>query len=169
MIEYIQTLKKTLDKLDEQKIVEIAIKIKQANHVYIFGNGGSSATSTHFVVDLVKACNIRAFCLNDNIPSITAFANDVVYASIFAEQVKRLVSKYDLVIGISGSGNSENVIQGVLAAKELKAYTVGLTGYDGGELGTIVDFHLNVPVNDMQIAEDIHLILTHIICKQIKT
>ena len=163
MKNYINTLKETLDKLDEELLIDLVDAIKCAKRVYIFGNGGSSATASHFVVDLQKMKGVRAFCLNDNVPSITAYANDVNYSSIFSEQVEVLVTKNDLVIGISGSGESENVIRGILRAKELEAYTVGITGYKGGELGTIVDLHINVPVDNMQIAEDIHLAIVHIV------
>src|SRR4030042_1588490 len=148
----------------KHNIMELVTRLNKAYSIYVFGNGGSAATASHFVVDLCKMNNLYAFCLNDNIPSLTAYANDLGYESVFSEQIRRLATKEDVVIGISVSGNSQNVIHGILAAKEMGVFTVGLTGYKGGELGTIVDFHINVPVDNMQIAEDIHLILTHIVC-----
>lgn len=161
IMEYLQSVNKVIHQIYG---VQYAIDlIKSAKRVYVFGNGGSAATSSHFVVDLQKMANVKAYCLNDNIPSITAYANDVSYETIFSHQVDRLVTKNDAVIGISCSGNSENVIQGILVAKSKGALTIGITGYGGGELGTVVDFHLNVPINNMQICEDCHLIITHLI------
>ena len=101
--------------------------------------------------------------LTDNLPLITAWANDTQYEDIFAEQLAHFVSSGDLVIGISGSGKSKNVLNAIKLAKECGALTVGLTGFDGGEMKDMVDYCLIVPSTNMQQIEDCHLIITHLI------
>ena len=135
---------------------------------YIFGNGGSASTASHFVNDFNKRISeyltqpFRFICLNDNIATLMAIANDISYDAIFEFQLRGKVTKKDVVIVISGSSNSKNVIIAVEMAKILGATTIGLTGYDGGKLKEIVDFSLHIPVMSMQITKDIHMIFDHL-------
>ena len=119
------------------------------------GNGGSGSTASHFACDINKgSCfelnkKFKVICLNDNMPTILAYANDLSYDKIFVEQLKNFLQEGDVVIGISGSGNSETVLQAVSYAKEHGARTVGLSGFDGGTLARIADVPLIAAINDM--------------------
>jgi len=156
-----------LDTLED--VVEIILNSHKNNHqIFVFGNGGSGATASHFACDLSKGLGFRTTCLNDNIPTILAYANDKSYNDIFVEQLKTFLEFNDIVIGISGSGNSKNVIKAIRYANENAALSIALTGFDGGKLAKIAKMSLIVPINDMQIAEDVHLILTHMIMRAIK-
>lgn len=175
---YVSKLKETIDKLDRDKISALAEALHDAcindRHIYIFGNGGSAATASHFLCDINKDASngrekrFRTVCLNDNIPVMMAFANDVHYDSVFVEQLKNYLKPGDVVIAISGSGNSKNIIKAVEYAKTKGHLVGGITGYDGGELGRLADIHINAKVNDMQISEDIHMIVVHLLAKCIK-
>jgi len=137
--------------------------------IFLLGNGGSAATASHLACDLGKGTvapgekRMKVLSLTDNLPLITAWANDTDYEHIFAEQLAHFVSSGDLVVGISGSGKSKNVLNALHLAKEYGATTVGLTGFDGGEMKDLVDYYLIVPSNNMQQIEDCHLIITHLI------
>lgn len=139
--------------------------------IYIFGNGGSAATASHFVCDFNKGASsylpkkFRFLCLSDNTPLLTAIANDVSYDDVFRYQLEGILQPDDLVIAISGSGNSKNVIRAVDYAKTMGTKVVGITGYDGGMLHQKADFFLHVPIEDMQIAEDIHMIFDHMMMR----
>jgi D-sedoheptulose 7-phosphate isomerase len=171
--QYIKDLKKVLDTFPHDKFKEIAkilITAYNANkQIFIMGNGGSGATASHFVCDINKGCclelekKFRVICLNDNMPSILAYANDISYQNIFIEQLKNFLQSGDIVIGISGSGNSENVIRALSYAKKMNARTIGLSGFDGGKLAKMVDVALVVSVDDMQKIEDIHMIVVHML------
>lgn len=106
---------------------------------------------------------IKAFCLSDNLPLLSAWANDTAYENVFAEQLENLIEAGDVAVAISGSGNSPNVLKGVKVAREKGATTVGLTAFEGGKLKGLVDVPLVVPVHNMEQAEDAHLILDHMI------
>lgn len=138
------------------------------SNVFIFGNGGSASTANHFVCDLSKGCGLKALSLANSIPLITAYANDVEYTHIFVGQLQYLLNEGDIVIGISGSGNSKNVLQAITHARINKAVTIGLIGFDGGKLKKLVDIALIVPSNNMQHIEDVHLILCHLISRIIR-
>jgi D-sedoheptulose 7-phosphate isomerase len=169
--EYFSRLKRTLDLVPRDELntfLNLLIKaLEEGRHVYIMGNGGSAATASHFAVDFNKglsfgkAARFRFICLSDNIPTITAYANDLTYDDVFIEQLKNQLEPDDLVIGISGSGNSRNVLKAVNYANSVGARTLGLTGYDGGELKKIAQYGVNVPIADMQVSEDFHMILDH--------
>jgi D-sedoheptulose 7-phosphate isomerase len=141
----------------------------KGSRVFIFGNGGSAATASHFASDLAKSAicqgkpRIKAFALTDNIPLISAWANDTAYENIFAEQLENFIETGDIAIGISGSGNSQNVLDGITTAKAKGAITVGFSGFDGGRLKGLVDFAIVVPSHIMEQVEDIHLLLEHAI------
>ena len=170
---YIIDLKSILDQLSRTDLLAIINTLEEArqagNTIYICGNGGSASTASHMVCDLSKntrkdgANRLRVIGLSDNIPSITAYANDEGYECIFAEQVYSLVMKGDVIIAISGSGNSPNVLRAVKAANHLGAKTIGLTGYQGGELLSLVDTCLVVPYNSLEQIEDVHLVINHIL------
>jgi D-sedoheptulose 7-phosphate isomerase len=138
------------------------------------GNGGSAATASHFVCDLAKNTRyegwppFRVIGLTDNIASLTAYANDEGYQNVFSQQLANLVRPGDIVIGISASGNSPNVLRAIDLANQAKARTIGFTGFDGGQLGKMVDLHINVPSNIIEQVEDIHLMLEHMIVKTLK-
>jgi D-sedoheptulose 7-phosphate isomerase len=138
-------------------------------HVYIMGNGGSAATATHLACDLSKNTaqaglpRLRAVSLNDNVAIISALANDVGYEHIFAEQVRTLVEPHDLVVAISTSGNSPNVLYGVEEAVQRQARTIALCGYAGGQLSSMVDLAVVAPNQSVEQIEDIHMMLAHMI------
>lgn len=136
--------------------------------VILMGNGGSAALASHFAVDLGKGTvrpdrrRFRVLSIVDNTPVMTAYANDFSYADVFSEQIRTLAQPGDVVLGISGSGNSPNVLNGLKAAREKGAVTVALTGYRGGKVIEMADVTLVVPSDDMQHIEDCHLMLTHL-------
>jgi len=172
-LDYFQDLKNTLDKIDLDsfnKINELLLNaFEKGKQIFTMGNGGSGATASHLVCDLNKGVNFnqrekfKAICLIDNLPTLLAYANDVSYSDIFYEQLKNFMNEEDIVIGFSGSGNSENVIKAIEFANEYGGITIGFSGFDGGKLSKIAQFSLVVPINDMQKCEDIHLILSHLI------
>ena len=135
--------------------------------IYIFGNGGSAATASHYVCDFNKGISEKKkkkfnfVCLNDNYPMMMAVANDISYDEVFRYPLINKLKPTDLVIGISGSGNSKNVIRAVEYAKEVGAPVVGITGYHGGKLKELADYHMDVMEDDMQISEDLHMIFDH--------
>ncbi|MFA6549426.1 MAG: SIS domain-containing protein [Candidatus Margulisiibacteriota bacterium] len=169
--EYIEELKKSLDNLPMDKIEEITRQIKEAGlcgkHIFVMGNGGSSATASHFVCDLAKGSSskniYRAVCMTDNVPMLTAWANDTSYAEAFAKQLEAMVEKDDLVIAFTGSGNSKNVLQAIEYANKKGAKTIAFTGFDGGKIKHLAKTCLIVPSDNMERIEDIHLALCHII------
>ncbi|MBS1112122.1 MAG: sugar isomerase [Nitrospirae bacterium] len=182
-LDYLNELKELLNLFPHDRFEEIGKALLSAyedeKQVFIMGNGGSGSTASHFVCDINKgSCfdlekKFRVFCLNDNIPTILAYANDLSYDKIFVEQLKNFLRPGDVVIGISGSGNSENVLQAVSYAKEKGAKTVGLSGFGGGKLAKIADIPFVALINDMQKVEDVHMIVVHMLmqylCKALQT
>lgn len=173
--DYLEKLKDTINCLDLKEVEDFFQVLidcyERENQVFIFGNGGSAATASHFAADLNKGVShglkkrFKIICLNDNIPTMLAYANDLSYNDIFVEQLKNFLNKDDVVIGISGSGNSKNILKAIEYANKAGAITIGITGFDGGRLKKIAKHSVNANVLDMQISEDIHLILSHIIMK----
>ena len=141
--------------------------------IFVMGNGGSGSTASHFACDINKGCcmdlekKFKMICLNDNVPTILALANDVSYDVVFEEQLKNFFEPGDLVIGISGSGNSENVLRAIQYASDNGGRTIGLTGFAGGKLFDRVDIAFVAEVDDMQKIEDIHMILVHMIMQSV--
>ncbi len=170
---YLTDLGRTLQALPRAEIATLLALLRQARAegrtVYLLGNGGSASTAAHFVCDLAKTAGaaggprLRAIALTDNIPLLTAWANDRSYAEALAEIVATLVQPGDLVIAISASGRSENVRRAVEAANARDAVTVGLTGFDGGDLRRLCRYCLVVPSQNMQHIEDAHLVLLHLL------
>lgn len=166
---YFNKITDALDHVSRQDIQKVSTLIASCKgNIFVFGNGGSASTASHFTQDMNKCLDYKFICLNDNVPSILAYANDVNFESIFKLQFSKLAEPGSLVIGISCSGNSKNVIDAIIYAKHYGYMTVGFTGMGGGELGTLVDHCIRVPSNDMQVCEDVHLIITHIILKLLK-
>lgn len=172
-VEYLNQLKDLLDVFPHDKFEEIGQTLMSAynddKQVFIMGNGGSGSTASHFVCDINKGCcldlkkKFKVICLNDNVPSILAYANDLSYDHIFVEQLKNFLRPGDVVIGISGSGNSQNVLLAVNYAKEAGARTIGLSGFDGGRLAKIADIPFVAAMHDMQKVEDVHMIVVHML------
>lgn len=170
---YIDSLHKGIDKVQTEEIETIIKKLlevyEREGNVYIFGNGGSATTASHFVNDFNKGLcknsskKFKLHCLNDNVSSVLAIANDISFNEIFKEQLKNFLNPGDIVIAISGSGNSKNVITAIEYANGIGAETIGLVGYDGGIIKKLAKYSIHVPINDMQKVEDIHLILNHLI------
>lgn len=161
----------TIRALDFNEI-EIAVRaIKDAYEreatIYTFGNGGSAATASHFVCDFNKGIcekldkKFNLVCLNDNTPIVMAIANDISYEDVFSFQLVNKLKPTDLILAVSGSGNSMNVIKAVEYAKSIGCKVVGMTGYSGGRLDQLADYHMHVPVEDMQITEDVHMSFDH--------
>lgn len=151
----------------EHFIEELQDAFKRGSHIFICGNGGSASTASHFACDINKGVSygkdkrFKIICLNDNIPTMLAYANDVSYDDVFVEQLKNFLVKDDLVIGISGSGNSENVLKAVRYANENGGKTFCICGYGGGKIKDTAQKSLVINSNDMQKVEDAHLIILH--------
>ena len=169
--DYFKNVSETLEKLDIKVLDETVDRLlacrERKGFIYIFGNGGSAANASHIAGDFIKGISyglenrFKVICLNDNTPGMTAITNDLSYDDIFIEQLKAFLTPNDMVIGISGSGNSENVIRALDYAKKQKAETMGLTGFKGGRMKDIVDLLIHFPINDMEITEDIHMVIFH--------
>ncbi len=140
---------------------------KENADIYIFGNGGSAATASHYANDFNKGISektgrkFRLHCLCDNTATVMAIANDIGYDEVFRFQLEGILRKNDLVVGISGSGNSANVINAIEYAKAHDVKTIGITGYDGGKVKELADYHMHVPIDNMQIVEDVHMFFDH--------
>lgn len=152
------------------KLVEILLNAyRNGNFVFIIGNGGSGANASHLcedlgkvtLVDLEKQKRLKVMSLTDNTPYILALGNDEGYDRIFVEQLKNYASSGDVLIAISGSGNSPNILRAVEYANSINMTTYGFTGYTGGKLKEITHFGLHVPSMDMGIAETVHTIFMH--------
>jgi D-sedoheptulose 7-phosphate isomerase len=175
---YIQQVCAQLNRLptgDIERAIEVLLEACRTGHtVYTMGNGGSAATASHMANDLSKgtmvpgAPRFRAISLADNVPLITAWANDTEYARVFVEQLDPLIREGDVVVGISGSGNSENVLRAVRMAKARGAKAIGFTGASGGKLAYLVDVNVLASGAPMEMAEDVHMLLDHLICTTIR-
>lgn len=150
------------------RIVAVLMRAYESSRmVYLFGNGGSAALASHFACDLGKgatngsAKRFQVLALTDNIPLMTAWANDARYEDIFAEQLSNFVRPDDIAFAISCSGKSPNVLKALKLARESGAFTIGLTGFEGGEMKNLCDLCLVVPSDNMQVIEDLHLSVTH--------
>jgi len=161
-IRCIENLKEKTNQI--QKIVDILEKTrKNGKKLFLMGNGGSAALASHLICDLGKFRGLKAIALTDSVSLMTAYGNDESYDVIFENQIDLLAEKGDIVIGISGSGNSENIIRGIKAAKKIGCLTIGLTAFGGGKLKNVVDECIIVKTDNMQHAEDTHTLLGHII------
>lgn len=173
--DYLIRLKQVLDDIDVDVISDIVDSFEETiinnSRIYIIGNGGSSATASHMVNDLGAGLrrrdiiNFDVTSLGDNSPVITAIANDIGYENIFYMQIKGNISANDVVVAISCSGDSPNIIKAVDYAKDLGCKIIGVTGFKGGYLKKIsnINFHVNAPEGEYGLVEDAHMILDHII------
>ena len=176
--DYLTGVKDLIDQVSEEKILHFVDLLEAAwrdeKHVILMGNGGSSSTASHIVNDLQKCIQldtgkpIRAICLCDNTALILAWGNDTEYANIFAPQVECWAGPGDLVIGISGSGNSPNVIRAIEAGNAKGAITFGLAGYEGGKLAEVAKESIVVLTRNMQQIEDLHMILLHLAFSELR-
>lgn len=136
-------------------------------HIFICGNGGSASTASHFACDINKGVSFKkekrykVICLNDNVPTMLAYANDVSYDDVFVEQLKNFMIKDDLIIGVSGSGNSKNILKTIEYANGNYGKTFGICGFSGGKLKDIAQKSIVVNSNDMQKVEDLHVVILH--------
>lgn len=156
----VEQINAALNLLDETR--------QKKGRIYICGNGGSAATASHFQNDFNKGVSeyidvpFRFHCLNDNVATLMAIANDIGYEEVFRLQLRNNLEENDVLVAISGSGNSHNVIRAVEYAKEHGCKIIGLTGFSGGKLKELSDISLHAPVNSMQVTEDIHMIFDHL-------
>lgn len=172
--QYIQDLTDTLSDISQAPIHDVIDILHMARiddrQVFIMGNGGSASTASHFVCDLSKNTRMvgkphfRVVGLTDNMALLSAYANDEGYDQVFVQQLASFVQPDDVVIGISTSGNSPNVLEAVDLANRVNAITIGFTGFDKGRLGQMVDINLHVPSDNIEQVEDIHLMFEHLIC-----
>jgi D-sedoheptulose 7-phosphate isomerase len=175
---YIDDLSSVLQALDTQAIARtidaLADAYLRGATVFMIGNGGSAATASHFACDLAKGVQpsgghrFRAMALTDNVPLLTAWANDTSYERVFAEQLDNLINEGDVVIAISGSGNSPNVLNAMELARLRGAVTIGLTGFSGGKLQPLCDTCVVVPAERLDQIEDVHLALQHLMCSALR-
>ena len=168
------SLKENYEELE--KIFNVLKNARDAgNQVFVMGNGGSASTASHFVADLLKTSitnenkRFKAISLSDNIPVLLAWSNDESYETVFSNQLENFVEKDDVVIGISGSGNSKNVLNAIQLANEKHATTIGLNGKGGGKLSEIVKINLTVKSDDMLTIETIHLLICHLLTTMIRS
>jgi len=164
-----------IDQDQVKQVIEVLLDAwRRQKYVFIVGNGGSAATASHFANDLNKGtlvpgkARFRAVALTDNVPLMTAWANDTAYENIFAEQLVNFVAPGDIVIGISTSGNSANVLRAVEVARAAGAITVAWTGKSGGRLKDLVDYCIHVPTDCTQQIEDAHMVLDHVIATTLR-
>lgn len=175
---YIATLRETVDRLPIDRIAQVVEALQTARlngrQVFIMGNGGSASTASHFVCDLAKNTrrpslpHFRVIGLTDNMAIFSAYANDEGYENVFAAQLANLIEADDVVIAISASGNSANVIKAIEEARRHNANAIGFTGFDGGRLASLVDIHVHVDSHTIEHVEDIHLMIEHMIVKTLK-
>ncbi len=177
---YLQAVQATINNLDPEVIASFATHLENAYNsnqsIYVIGNGGSAANASHFAQDLAKgiffekpvAKTMKAISLTDNIAHITAIANDTGYQNIFSAQLNTYANTGDVLVCISGSGNSENIVEAVKVAKQKNMFVIGVTGFDGGQLKTMSDFSVHVPLHEMCTVESIHSIIFHLIVLELR-
>jgi D-sedoheptulose 7-phosphate isomerase len=174
---YIKCHNTVIENLDNTEIkngIQLITKtFKNGNKIATCGNGGSATTASHFITDWNKMINLHTglqfdgICLSDNIGLITAYANDLSYDDVFSEQVKNLLNKDDLLITLSGSGNSENVVRATNIANEMGVNTLTICGYDGGRLKKVAKNSIWVRSMDMQLCEDAQIVFGHMVMKEL--
>jgi D-sedoheptulose 7-phosphate isomerase len=163
-----------------KKIVEaahlISESLRSGNKVMIFGNGGSAADAQHIAAEFVNRLQktkrdrppLAALALTTDTSTLTSISNDSDFSNIFSRQIRALGKKGDIAWGISTSGNSPNMIKAIKVAHDMEIKTLGLTGKGGGEMGTLVDYHLNVESNDIPRIQEVQITLSHIICELVE-
>ena len=175
---YFSELEQMMQAISLSDLQAVLSILEEAYHngrrIFVMGNGGSAATASHFALDLAKntimpgAPRLKAISLTDHVPLITAWSNDTHYEHIFAEQLANMMEPGDVVIGISASGNSPNVINAVKLAQQGRASTIGLLGATGGKLKSMVDAAVLAPGQNIEQEEDAHMILAHVITRHMR-
>ena len=170
---YKSELLKALETIDLARVEQAIEWFREARaagrQIFVCGNGGSAATASHFVTDLLKGASynrparFRILALTDSLPTLSAYANDLSYECVFVEQLKNFAQPGDLVMGLSGSGNSPNVLRAVEYGNAIGCRTLALTGRDGGALGPMAQLHIPVPVQHMGRIEDAHMVICHMV------
>lgn len=170
---YLGQLNRLIEILPREPVLDILKQLRQVKNekrrIFVFGNGGSAATASHMVCDLIKntvkpdRSRLKVIGLADNVPTISAYANDEGYEYVFAQPLESLGEAGDLAIAISASGDSPNVLRGVETARRKGLVTIGLTGIGGGKLKDLVDICLVVPSDSMEQVEDMHVIIGHLL------
>ena len=173
-VEYKSTLFKALDTIDLSKVDQAIDILRDARdngrRIFICGNGGSAASANHFACDVVKGCSykqekrFKIMALSEQIPTLTAYANDTGYENVFVEQLKNFAEPGDVVMTISGSGNSPNVVKAIEYGNEIGCTTIALTGRDGGRTAPLSKLNIHVKDDHMGRIEDGHMIVLHMIC-----
>jgi len=171
--QYKMALRDAIDQIDTGRVEQAIQWFEETRvnnkHVFVCGNGGSASTASHFACDIVKGASFnserrfRILALTDSLPTITAYSNDVSYECVFIEQLKNFAQAGDLVMCISGSGNSPNVLCATEYANSIGCKTIALTGRDGGKLGPMAQLNIQVSVPHMGRIEDAHMIICHMI------
>ena len=171
---YKADLLRAIETVDLEKVNQAIAMLKQARdedrHIFVCGNGGSASTASHFACDMVKGASFgrekrfRIMALTDSLPTITAYSNDVSYECVFVEQLKNFAQAGDVVMAISGSGNSPNVLRAVEYANSIGCRTIALSGRNGGKLGPVAEVNIQASNPHMGRIEDVHMIVAHMIC-----
>ena len=172
--EYKNSVLDAIERIDLAKVNRAIEWFREARdegrHIFVCGNGGSAATASHFASDMLKGASygrptrFRILALTDSIATLTAYTNDVGYDVVFVEQMRNFAEPGDLFLGISGSGNSPNVLRAIEYANSVGCRTLALTGRDGGKLGPLAQLNIQVEVPHMGRIEEAHLIVCHMIC-----
>ncbi|MBU2576899.1 MAG: SIS domain-containing protein [Nanoarchaeota archaeon] len=178
---YFEEVKNSFEGMDIERIKILADKIKEVkareDTVFIIGNGGSASTASHMACDLMKNSiedynssedRLRAISLTDNLATISAYGNDLSYDEIFSQQLKSLMNDKDLLIVISGSGNSKNIVKAVEISKQIGAYVFGLLGSNGGIVAPLCDDSIIVPSKNYGVIEDLHMMIGHLLAAELK-
>jgi D-sedoheptulose 7-phosphate isomerase len=178
VISYLEHLRLVLAQVPTDRLsaaIDLLLDARQSSRrVYVMGNGGSASTAAHFVCDFQKSAAIpgqsalRAISLTDNAALMTAWANDAAYEHVFAGQIMALAEPGDVVLAISASGNSPNVVAGLTAAAQKGARTIALVGFDGGAASQIADVTVHIPCHDYGLVEDVHSALGHAMTSAIR-
>jgi len=171
--QYRSSLNRTLSRIEAHKVGQVVDWLREARDqgrtIFVCGNGGSASTASHFACDIVKGCSyqqhrrFRIMALTDSLPTMTAYSNDVSYECVFVEQLKNFAQPGDVVMAISGSGNSPNVLRAIEYANSIGCRTIGLSGRDGGKLGPMSQLSLQVEEPHMGRIEDAHMVICHMI------
>ncbi len=177
--QYLKDLGEKMDGFDCENLIKIIEALQNARikgkNIFVMGNGGSAATANHFACDFGKNAvkrddgRFKVISLSDNTSYITAYGNDISFDSIFEEQLKNLMEFEDVLMAISASGNSPNIIKAIQYAKSKNAVIIGLTGFDGGKLRELSDININADFKTYEQIEDFHLMLTHMIVYAFKS
>jgi D-sedoheptulose 7-phosphate isomerase len=170
---YRAALLEAIDQIDTARVDQAIEWFHQARDgsktIFVCGNGGSASTASHFTCDIIKGASFnraqrfRILSLADSLPTLTAYSNDVSYDCVFVEQLKNFAQAGDLVMCISGSGNSPNVVRAMEYANSIGCKTIALTGRDGGKLAPLAQLNIHVPVPHMGRIEDAHMVVCHMI------